>query len=191
MVGKYMELLDAYKSLIEAMTHAGHPEPHQGQPALYRLRAHRAAGHPSAQGRGCHPGARGFGLRGVEGKIATVQYARENKIPYLGICLGMQVAVIEFAVTCWAGKTPTPPNSTRPAATRWSALITEWQDPPAPPRSYRRLRTGRHHAPGAQECQLIGGTQCNDCYGQDVIVERHRHRYEVTTTSCRRLRPPA
>lgn len=180
MVGKYMELLDAYKSLIEAMSHAG-IETHtkvnlryidsedlenQGTEVLEGVDAVLVPG--------------GFGLRGVEGKIKAVQYARENKIPYLGICLGMQVAVIEFArnVLGWtdANSTEFDKSSTHPVV----GLISEWQDADGSlEQRSEDADIGGTMRLGAQECQLMPDTLVHASYGADRIVERHRHRYEV------------
>ncbi|MGL4318797.1 MAG: CTP synthase [Pseudomonas sp.] len=180
MVGKYMELLDAYKSLIEAMSHAGIEN--RTKVKLRYIDSEEIENEGTAKLEGVDailvPG--GFGLRGVEGKIRTVQYARENKIPYLGICLGMQVAVIEYArnVLGWkdANSTEFDQNSAHPVV----GLITEWQDATGA----TELRTdasdlGGTMRLGAQDCQLMSGSNVRECYGQDVIVERHRHRYEV------------
>lgn len=180
MVGKYMELLDAYKSLIEAMSHAGietntkvnlryidsEDLENQGVEVLKGVDAVLVPG--------------GFGLRGVEGKILAVQYARENKIPYLGICLGMQVAVIEFArnVLGWtdANSTEFDKNSTHPVV----GLISEWQDADGSVEQRGEdADIGGTMRLGAQECQLVPGTLVHASYGKDSIVERHRHRYEV------------
>ena len=122
----------------------------------------------------------GFGLRGVEGKILAVQYARENKIPYLGICLGMQVAVIEFArnVLGWtdANSTEFDKDSTHPVV----GLISEWQDADGSVEQRGEdADIGGTMRLGAQECQLVPGTLVHTSYGKDSIVERHRHRYEV------------
>ncbi|NLY12721.1 MAG: CTP synthase [Gammaproteobacteria bacterium] len=180
MVGKYMELLDAYKSLIEAMSHAG-IETHtkvnlryidsedlenQGTEVLEGVDAVLVPG--------------GFGLRGVEGKIKAVQYARENKIPYLGICLGMQVAVIEFArnVLGWtdANSTEFDKSSAHPVV----GLISEWQDADGSlEQRSEDADIGGTMRLGAQECQLMPDTLVHASYGADRIVERHRHRYEV------------
>ncbi|MDH0893944.1 MULTISPECIES: CTP synthase [unclassified Pseudomonas] len=180
MVGKYMELLDAYKSLIEAMNHAGIQN--RTKVNLRYIDSEEIENEGIAKLEGVDailvPG--GFGLRGVEGKIRTVQYARENKIPYLGICLGMQVAVIEYArnVLGWsdANSTEFDQNSGHPVV----GLITEWQDATGA----TELRTdasdlGGTMRLGGQDCQLVDGSRVRECYGQDVIVERHRHRYEV------------
>ena len=180
MVGKYMELLDAYKSLIEAMNHAGIQN--RTKVNLRYIDSEEIENEGIAKLEGVDailvPG--GFGLRGVEGKIRTVQYARENKIPYLGICLGMQVAVIEYArsVLGWsdANSTEFDQNSGHPVV----GLITEWQDATGA----TELRTdasdlGGTMRLGGQDCQLVDGSRVRECYGKDVIVERHRHRYEV------------
>jgi len=130
----------------------------------------------------------GFGNRGVEGKIATAQYARENKIPYLGICLGMQVAVIEYARNVAgmkeANSTEFNENTPYPVV----GLITEWQDEDG------SLQTrdedsdlGGTMRLGGQECAMVSGTKSRNIYGQDVITERHRHRYEVNNTLIKKV----
>ena len=180
MVGKYMELLDAYKSLIEAMSHAGIET--QTKVNLRYIDSEDLENQGTEVMEGVDavlvPG--GFGLRGVEGKIKAVQYARENKIPYLGICLGMQVAVIEFArnVLGWtdANSTEFDKDSTHPVV----GLISEWQDADGSlEQRSADADIGGTMRLGAQECQLIPGTLVHASYGKDAIVERHRHRYEV------------
>ncbi|MBS7326500.1 MAG: CTP synthase [Thiopseudomonas sp.] len=182
MVGKYMELLDAYKSLIEAMSHAGiHSD------TRVKLR-YIDSEDIETNGTGVLedvdailvPG--GFGLRGVEGKIKTVQFARERKIPYLGICLGMQVVVIEFArnVLGW-----TAANSTefdKDTAYPVVGLINEWQSQPARlPNADDEGRPASMRL-GAQLCRLQEGSKLAQSYGVTEIEERHRHRYEVNTS---------
>jgi CTP synthase len=179
MVGKYMELLDAYKSLNEAITHAGLKTRtkvnvtyidsadvlDKGTSILENMDAILVPG--------------GFGERGVEGKIMTVQYARENKVPYLGICLGLQVAVIEYARNVAglkdAHSTEFAPSCENPVI----ALISEWttsqgktefRDEDSDLGGTMRL--------GAQTCVLEEGSTTHDCYGAAEIRERHRHRYE-------------
>ncbi|CUB03116.1 CTP synthase [Marinomonas fungiae] len=180
MVGKYMELLDAYKSLIEAMDHAGIH-------ARTKVKLHYIDSEKiEEEGTGVLEGMDailvpgGFGERGVEGKIRTAQYARENKIPYLGICLGMQVAVIEFArnVANLTGAHSTEFNlkTENPVV----GLITEWVNS----EGSKEIRSeesdlGGTMRLGAQNCNLVPGTKAHAAYGQDVISERHRHRYEV------------
>ena len=180
MVGKYMELLDAYKSLIEAMGHAGIQN--RTKVNLRYIDSEEIENEGTAKLEGVDailvPG--GFSLRGVEGKIRTVQYARENKIPYLGICLGMQVAVIEYArnVVGWADANSTEfdQNSAHPVV----GLITEWQDAAGSVETRTEASDlGGTMRLGAQDCQLMAGSNVRECYGKDVIVERHRHRYEV------------
>ena len=179
MVGKYMDLLDAYKSLIEAMIHAG---------IQTRTRVNfRYIDSEDIEKRGLDlldgvdailvPG--GFGERGIEGKITTVCHARENKIPYLGICLGMQAAVIEFArhVAGLDGATSSEfePTAEHPVI----ALITEWTKADGT----REIRTeesdlGGTMRLGAEECRLTPGSKVAEIYGADVVSERHRHRWE-------------
>ena len=180
MVGKYMELLDAYKSLIEAMSHAGIET--QTKVNMRYIDSedleNQGAGLLEGVDAVLVPG--GFGLRGVEGKILAVQYARENKIPYLGICLGMQVAVIEFArnVLGWsdANSTEFDKNSPHPVV----GLISEWQDADGSlEQRTEDADVGGTMRLGAQECHLTPGSLVHSSYGKDSIVERHRHRYEV------------
>ncbi len=182
-VGKYVDLTESYKSLTEALNHAGmHTESkvrinyidsedieREGTGTLETMDALLVPG--------------GFGKRGTEGKIAAIRFARENGVPYLGICLGMQLAVVEFArnvagmerahSTEFDASTPYPVIG----------LITEWQD-----------RTGRLEKRsadsdlggtmrlGGQTCRLAEGSLAREVYGSTEILERHRHRYEVNNT---------
>jgi CTP synthase len=180
MVGKYMELLDAYKSLNEALIHAGI---HTGTRLEMRyIDSEQISRDGTAVLEGVDailvPG--GFGERGVEGKIATVRYARENGIPYLGICLGLQVAVIEYArnVVGLAGANSTEFNTSAPHPV--IALITEWLNPDGS----KALRSessdlGGTMRLGAQTCHLEEGSQARAMYQNAEVMERHRHRYEV------------
>ena len=180
MVGKYMELLDAYKSLIEAMSHAGIQS--RTKVNLRYIDSETIEENGTGQLEDVDailvPG--GFGLRGVEGKITAARYARENKIPYLGICLGMQVAVIEYArnVLGWndANSTEFDKTSEHPVV----GLITEWQTATGEKETRDEASDlGGTMRLGAQECALAEGSKAREAYGQDVVVERHRHRYEV------------
>ena len=125
----------------------------------------------------------GFGRRGTEGKIAAIRFAREKKVPYLGICLGMQLAVVEFArdVAAMAGahSTEFEKNSPFPVI----GLITEWKD--ASGKVEKRDENsdlGGTMRLGGQVCKLKEGTLAREIYGQSEIIERHRHRYEVNNT---------
>ena len=188
MVGKYMELIDAYKSLNEALRHAGintHTKINIRYVDSQQIEEEGAALLDGVNGI-LVPG--GFGNRGVEGKIATVKHARENNIPFLGICLGMQVAVIEYArnVAGLAAANSTEFDSQTPYPV--IGLITEWTD------ASGSTETRDEHADlggtmrlGGQECRLVDGSRAQQTYGNDVIVERHRHRYEVNNTIIDKL----
>ena len=179
MVGKYVELTESYKSLIEALRHAGI---HTGTRVNIQYLDSEDI---ETSGTGCLdkldailvPG--GFGKRGTEGKIAAIRYARENKIPYLGICLGMQLAVIEYARDVAgmadASSTEFDMETTHPVV----ALITEWldRDGKVAQRSADSDLGGTMRL-GSQRCPIKAGTLAQRIYG-DQVNERHRHRYEV------------
>ncbi|MBC7202471.1 MAG: CTP synthase [Pusillimonas sp.] len=187
MVGKYVDLTESYKSLTEALIHAGiHTESHV---AIEYIDSEVI----ETEGPGClaHldailvPG--GFGKRGTEGKIAAIRYARENNVPYLGICLGMQLAVVEFARNVaqlgGANSTEFDPSTPHPVV----ALITEWQDREG--RVEKRDESsdlGGTMRKGAQRCPVKPGTRAQRIYG-DEVFERHRHRYEVNNVYVSRL----
>jgi len=183
MVGKYVEHADAYKSLNEALLSGGLADrvrvkirpidseqiEQQGLDALKDADAVLVPG--------------GFGERGFEGKIAAIRHARENGIPYLGICLGLQAAVVEFARSVCglekANSTEIDIDTPHPVI----GLITEWLDE----KGQRQLRDegcdlGGTMRLGAQRCRLIAGTRVRKLYGKDDILERHRHRYEFNNT---------
>ncbi|MDX1704903.1 CTP synthase [Pseudidiomarina sp.] len=179
-VGKYIELPDAYKSVNEALSHAG---------LKNRLVVNiRYIDAQDVESKGVAkladvdaiivPG--GFGERGIKGKIMAAQYAREQKIPYLGICLGMQIALIEYARNVIglpdADSTEFNLKTKHPVV----GLITEWMDE----KGQKELRDqssdlGGTMRLGAQACNLVAGTTAHKLYGEDSIRERHRHRYEV------------
>ncbi|WP_163558057.1 CTP synthase [Halomonas sp. NO4] len=180
MVGKYMELLDAYKSLNEALIHAGIQTrvkvnvDYIDSEDIERHGTERLAGKDAI----LVPG--GFGERGVEGKIDTARFARESGIPYLGICLGMQVAVIEFArhVAGWADANST--EFTHDTQHPVVGLITEWLSPEGKVELRDEASDlGGTMRLGGQVCQLKAGSKAREAYGADEIVERHRHRFEV------------
>ncbi|MFM8881865.1 MAG: CTP synthase, partial [Betaproteobacteria bacterium] len=179
MVGKYVDLTESYKSLTEALVHAGmHTESKIDIEYLDSEQVDEGSvaslEHFDAV---LVPG--GFGKRGVEGKIAAIQYAREHKIPYLGICLGMQLAVIEFARHCCglegANSTEFAEHTAHPVV----GLITEWLDREGQlERRSSESDLGGTMRLGAQRCPIRPGTLAFDIYGESVN-ERHRHRYEV------------
>ncbi|MGN0921836.1 MAG: CTP synthase [Cellvibrio sp.] len=180
MVGKYMELLDAYKSLIEAISHAGIQSKTKINMEYIDSERIETEGVEILKGADAILVPGGFGARGVEGKLLAVQYARENKIPYLGICLGMQSVVIEFArnVLGLKGATSTEfdPKTPHPVI----GLITEWINKEGAVETRDETSDlGGTMRLGAQECRLVPGSKAREIYGSDVIVERHRHRYEV------------
>ena len=179
MVGKYVDLTEAYKSLSEALIHAG--AHNRTKVKIVYIDSEEIEKQGTAQLEGMDailvPG--GFGERGVEGKIATVRYARENNIPYLGICLGMQVAVIEYARHMagldGAHSTEFKADAPHPVI----GLITEWKnaDGSVETRSEESDLGGTMRL-GGQLCHLTEGTRAREIYGKAEIVERHRHRYE-------------
>ena len=188
MVGKYVDLTESYKSLNEALTHGGiHTK------TRVRIRyvdSEKLESNDLSELADVDailvPG--GFGKRGVEGKIIAAQYARENRIPYLGICLGMQVAVIEYARHMArlqdAHSTEFVPDTPNPVI----ALITEWRDETgATERRDEDSDLGGTMRLGGQQCRLREGSLVREHYGKDVIVERHRHRYEFNNHYRRKL----
>ena len=180
MVGKYVELPDAYKSVNEALKHAG---------LTNRLTVHiKYIDSQDVETKGTDilkdldgilvPG--GFGYRGVEGKILTAQYARENNVPYLGICLGMQTALIEYARNVAGMKDANSSEFVKDCPYPVIGLITEWQD--ADGNVEQRSESsdlGGTMRLGAQKCYLVEGSKARELYGKETIEERHRHRYEV------------
>lgn len=182
-VGKYIELNDAYKSINEALLHAGIHT--QTKVKLVYLDAELIEKHGTSLLEDVDailvPG--GFGERGIEGKIQAIQYARENKVPFLGICLGMQTAVIEFArnVAGLAGANSTEFNKQTPHPV--IGLINEWMDADGSKQSRdEHTDLGGSMRLGAQMCQLEEGTLAQKVYEKPQIIERHRHRYEVNNT---------
>jgi len=183
MVGKYVHLTESYKSLSEALIHAGI---HTRTKVNIRyvdselIDSENLAGLENLDAI-LVPG--GFGERGIEGKIMAARYAREHKIPYLGICLGMQVAVIEFARHCAgladAHSTEFNPTTTHPVI----ALITEWKAADgAVHRRDEASEKGGTMRLGGQQCRLAPDSIVARAYGSDTVVERHRHRYEFNNT---------
>src|SRR5213593_275031 len=179
MVGKYVDLTESYKSLSEALVHAGIHTRSKVQIHYVDSEAIERDGIDPLKGMDAILVPGGFGKRGVEGKIKAIRYARENSIPYLGICLGMQLAVIEHARhkagLAGANSTEFDPATPHPVV----ALITEWQnrDGTVERRDHKSDLGGTMRL-GAQPCPVEPGTLAASIYGADVN-ERHRHRYEV------------
>ena len=180
MVGKYVELPDAYKSVNEALKHAGLKNRLNVNIKYIDSQDVETKGEAVLAGLDAILVPGGFGERGIEGKIRTAQYARENKVPYLGICLGMQVALIEFArnVAGMENANSTEFDTETPFPV--VGLITEWQDAAGSTevRSEESDLGGTMRL-GSQLCHLEPGSKVHDLYGSDTIFERHRHRYEV------------
>ena len=188
MVGKYVNLKDAYISLTEALTHAG---------LRTRTRVNIEfveATDIEKHGTGCLDGMDailvpgGFGERGIEGKIQAVRHARERGVPYLGICLGMQLAIIEYArhVAGLDGAHSTEFNRESPNPV--VALITEWQDLKGTVEARsEQSNLGGTMRLGAQEVRISHGSLAHAVYGTDVIRERHRHRYEFNNNYLQKM----
>jgi CTP synthase len=187
-VGKYVDLTESYKSLTEALIHAGiHTE---SKVKIHYIDSENIESDGTDALKGMDailiPG--GFGVRGTEGKIAAIRYARENKVPYLGICLGMQLAVIEFARNV-AGLTDANSTEFNPNTEhKIVGLIDEWQD--ATGKIEKRDENsdlGGTMRLGAQSCPVEPNTMAHGIYG-DIVNERHRHRYEVNNHYVEQLK---
>ena len=171
---------DAYKSVNEALKHAGIKNQVKINIQYVDSQALEAKGSDALKELDAILVPGGFGERGVEGKIIAAQYARENKVPYLGICLGMQVALIEYARNVagleGAHSTEFDPETQFPVV----GLINEWLDEEGQI-EYRSEHSdlGGTMRLGSQLCHLVKGTKTCDVYGSETIYERHRHRYEV------------
>ncbi|MGE0082373.1 MAG: CTP synthase [Thiohalomonadaceae bacterium] len=180
MVGKYVDLTESYKSLSEALIHAGIHTRTRVKIVYVDSEEIEKHGTDVLEGMDAILVPGGFGERGVEGKIRTVRYAREHKVPYLGICLGMQVAVIEYARNVAGLEGAHSTEFRQDCAHPVIAMITEWTT--AEGTVEKRTAgsdLGGTMRLGGQQCRLAPGSRVRDIYGKDVIVERHRHRYEV------------
>jgi len=179
MVGKYVQIRDSYISLNEALMHGG-------LKTRTRVKLHYIESTDiEKEGTGCLAGMDailvpgGFGERGIEGKIQAVRYAREHGVPYLGICLGMQIAIIEFARNVLKLEGAHSTEFNRATAHPVIALITEWQDRTLGTQTRdERSQVGGSMRLGAQDVRLRTGTRARELYGRDHIAERHRHRFE-------------
>ena len=188
MVGKYTGLTDSYKSLAEALIHAGIQTRTTIDIHYVDSEDVEQGGVDRLQGMDAILVPGGFGNRGIEGKISTANYARENHVPYLGICLGMQVAVIEFARYVaglkGADSTEFAPETPFPVI----GLITEWLNADGLKESRdENSDMGGTMRLGGQACRLLDDTLVRDMYGKNTILERHRHRYEFNNNYRTRL----
>ena len=179
-VGKYVDLTESYKSLSEAMIHAGMHTRSKVRIQYIDSESIEKEGADCLKDKDAILVPGGFGKRGVEGKIAAIRYARENKVPYLGICLGMQMAVVEYARDMAgmadAHSTEFEPDTAHPVV----GLITEWLDREGNIEKRSALSDlGGTMRLGGQVCKLREGSLAREVYGQAEITERHRHRYEV------------
>jgi CTP synthase len=188
MVGKYVDLQDSYKSLSEALIHAGIHTRTKVKIHYVDSEQIEAKGTETLKDMDAILVPGGFGKRGIEGKIAAVKYAREQKVPYLGICLGMQIAAIEIARNLagleGANSTEFDPDTPHPVI----ALITEWQSKDGKvERRDANSNLGGTMRLGAQPAAVKKGSLAHRIYGKDVVSERHRHRYEVNNHYAPRL----
>lgn len=182
-VGKYVDLTESYKSLTEALSHAAMNTHSKVKIHYIDSEEIESSGCAMLQGMDAVLVPGGFGRRGTEGKILAIRHARENRIPYLGICLGMQLAVVEYArhVAGMAGAHSTEFAKETPFPV--IGLITEWLDTSG--KLEKRDETsdlGGTMRLGGQICELREGTLAREIYDKPTIIERHRHRYEVNST---------
>lgn len=188
MVGKYVELPDAYKSLNEALLHAGIT--HRSKVDIVYIDAESLENDDLSRLDDVDailvPG--GFGERGTQGKMNAIRYARENKVPYLGICLGMQLAVIEFARNKAGLTEATSTEFNRQTKQPLIGLITEWLDERGEIQSRSDASDlGGTMRLGAQKAELVEGSLIREIYGRADIIERHRHRYEMNNRYIEQL----
>ena len=180
MVGKYVDLTESYKSLTEALKHAGIHTETAVEIQYIDSESIEKNGTGSLKDADAILVPGGFGSRGTEGKILAVQYARENNVPYLGICLGMQIAVIEYArhVAKMNNANSTEFNAATPYPV--VGLVEEWLDASGKvEKRNENTDLGGTMRLGSQACDLVSGSLAEKIYGRSQIKERHRHRYEV------------
>jgi CTP synthase len=188
MVGKYVELPDAYKSLNEALLHAGII--HRSKVEIIYIDAESLENDDLSRLNDVDailvPG--GFGERGTQGKMNAIRFARENKVPYLGICLGMQLAVIEFARNQAGLTEATSTEFNRQTKQPLIGLITEWLDERGEIQTRNDASDlGGTMRLGAQKAELVEGSLLRQIYGQADVIERHRHRYEMNNRYIEQL----
>jgi CTP synthase len=189
MVGKYVQMRDSYISLNEALTHGGLKSRTRVNVHYVESTDIELSGTRALEGMDAILVPGGFGERGIEGKIQAVRFARENRIPYLGLCLGMQIAIVEYGRHMLGLSSANSTEFNRATADPVIALITEWQDQArgAQQRDEASGKGGTMRL-GAQEVLLAAGSRARELYGRDVIFERHRHRYEFNNNYLERYR---
>ena len=179
MVGKYVQIRDSYISLNEALMHGGIKTRTRVNIHYFESQDIERTGPSALQNMDAILVPGGFGDRGIEGKIQAIRFARENNIPYLGICLGMQLAIIEFARNVAMLKGANSTEFDRATNHPVIALITEWQDLERGQQVRdEKSDLGGSMRLGAQEAKLVAGSLARSLYGKESIFERHRHRYE-------------
>jgi CTP synthase len=179
MVGKYVQIRDSYISLNEALMHGGIKTRTRVNIHYFESQDIERMGPAALQNMDAVLVPGGFGDRGIEGKIQAIRFARENRIPYLGICLGMQLAIIEYARNVLALKGANSTEFDRATNHPVIALITEWQDLERGQQVRdEKSDLGGSMRLGAQEAKLVAGSLVRSIYGKESIFERHRHRYE-------------
>jgi CTP synthase len=179
MVGKYVQIRDSYISLNEALMHGGIKTRTRVNIHYFESQDIERTGPSALQKMDAILVPGGFGDRGIEGKIQAIRFARENAIPYLGICLGMQLAIVEYARNVLALKGANSTEFDRATNHPVIALITEWQDLERGQQVRdEKSELGGSMRLGAQEAKLIPGSLARAIYGRESIFERHRHRYE-------------
>ena len=179
MVGKYVQIRDSYISLNEALMHGGIKTRTRVNIHYFESQDIERLGPAALQNMDAILVPGGFGDRGIEGKIQAIRFARENRIPYLGICLGMQLAIIEYARNVLALKGANSTEFDRATNHPVIALITEWQDLERGQQVRdEKSDLGGSMRLGAQEARLVPGSLAYSLYGKGSIFERHRHRYE-------------
>ena len=189
MVGKYVQVRDSYISLNEALTHAGLKN--RTRVNIHYIESTDIEQHGTHVLKGMDailvPG--GFGERGIEGKIQAVKFAREQRIPYLGICLGMQVAIVEYGRHMLGLNEANSTEFNRATPHPVIALISEWQDQSRGNQVRdENAAKGATMRLGAQEVLLSAGSRAREIYGKESIAERHRHRYEFNNNYMERFR---
>ncbi len=179
MVGKYVQIRDSYISLNEALMHAGIKTRTRVNIHYFESQDIERSGAAALEAMDAILVPGGFGDRGIEGKIEAIRFARERRVPYLGICLGMQLAIVEYARNVLGLKGANSTEFDRATEHPVIALISEWQDlARGQQQRDERSALGGSMRLGAQEARLVAGSLAHAIYGKESIFERHRHRYE-------------